>query len=81
LKDGLINMNPALWMQEQVKRLQKYQVESGLSRYRLAELIGVTFPSVYYWLDGSTTPEKESREKLRRFLEREGYSSKRGRPS
>ena len=56
-----------------LKRLQKYQRESGLSRYRLAELIGVTFPSVYYWLDGSTTPEKESREKLRRFLEREGY--------
>jgi transcriptional regulator with XRE-family HTH domain len=56
-----------------LKRLQKYQLESGLSRYRLAELIGVSFPSVYYWLDGSTTPEKESREKLRRFLEREGY--------
>jgi predicted transcriptional regulator len=73
LKDGLINMNPALWMQEQVKRLQKYQVESGLSRYRLAELIGFSFPSVYYWLDGSKTPEKESRKKLRRFLEREGY--------
>jgi transcriptional regulator with XRE-family HTH domain len=56
-----------------LKRLQKYQRESGLSRYRLAELIGVSFPSVYYWLDGSTTPKKETREKLRRFLEREGY--------
>jgi hypothetical protein len=29
-----------------LKRLQKYQLESGLYRYRLAELIGVSLPSV-----------------------------------
>src|SRR4029077_8310697 len=34
----------------------------------LAELIGISFPSVYYWLDGRTTPEKESREKLAVFF-------------
>jgi hypothetical protein len=29
--------------------LRKYQREAGLSRHKLAELIGVSFPSVYYW--------------------------------
>jgi hypothetical protein len=37
----------------------------------LAELIGVSFPLVCCWLDGSTAPEKENWENLWLFLERE----------
>jgi hypothetical protein len=36
-----------------------------------AELIGVSFPLVCCWLDGSTAPEKENWENLWLFLERE----------
>jgi hypothetical protein len=46
----------------------KSRVWSG---YRLAELIGVSFPLVCCWLDDSTAPEKKNRENLWLFLERE----------
>jgi transcriptional regulator with XRE-family HTH domain len=58
---------------ELVKRLREFQRRTGLSRKQLAELIGVSYPSVYYWMKGPTLPEKESRNKLRRFLEPEEF--------
>jgi transcriptional regulator with XRE-family HTH domain len=56
-----------------VRRLREFKRRTGLSRKQLAELIGVSYQSVYYWTRGATLPEKESRDKLRRFLEREEF--------
>jgi transcriptional regulator with XRE-family HTH domain len=58
---------------ELVRRLREFKRRTGLSRKQLAELIGVSYPSVYYWTRGPTLPEKESRDKLRRFLERDEF--------
>jgi transcriptional regulator with XRE-family HTH domain len=56
-----------------VKQLRKFQHRTQLSWKQLAELIGVSYPAVYYWSNASKLPDKESREKLRRFLERERW--------
>ena len=58
---------------ELVRRLREFKRRTGLSRKQLAELIGVSYPSVYYWTRGPTLLEKESRDKLRRFLERDEF--------
>ena len=47
-------------LQKPICRRPASTTKIGLERLPMAELIGVSFPSVRCWLDGSTTPERET---------------------
>ena len=58
-------------MTEQIETLRAIKAAQGLSFERMAARLGVSWRTLYRWLNENTTPSLMAQEKIRAFIEAE----------
>lgn len=52
----------------ELEHLKEFKKESGLSYQKIAEHLGISIQTVYFWFSGKFNPSPLAREKIRKLL-------------